>query len=149
MRAMQAQLQELQRQVREAKAESATTKNTGGDDLDLKVKWKGTPELSSKDGKFSFKVRGRVNVDYDGIDQDEAVTGKQDVSAAELRRARLGVEGVLFYDYIYKFELDFAGDKSAVKDAYVQYTGLPVDLTVGHFKAYKITGVGMRAQLDW
>ena len=33
----------------------------GGSDLDLKVKWKGAPELSSSDGKFKFKVRGRVD----------------------------------------------------------------------------------------
>jgi phosphate-selective porin OprO and OprP len=136
MRAMQAQLQELQRQVADAKLAAASAKSDAGDDLDLKVKWKGAPELSSSDGKFKFKVRGRLNVDYNGIDQDEAVTGEPDVNAAELRRARLGVEGVLFYDYLYKFEVDFAGDRAAVKDAYVEYTGLPVDLRLGHFKPY-------------
>jgi phosphate-selective porin OprO/OprP len=34
-------------------------KSSEKDDLDLKVKWKGAPELSSKDGKFKMKVRGR------------------------------------------------------------------------------------------
>jgi len=120
MRAMQAQMQELQRQVQEAKAASASAKG-GGDDLDLKVKWKGAPELSSSDGKFKFKVRGRVMVDYDGIDQDTPVTGDPDISGVELRRARLGVEGTVFYDWKYKFEVDFAGDEVAVKDAYVAY----------------------------
>ena len=136
MRAMQAQMQELQRQVQEAKAAAASAKGSSSDDLDLKVKWKGAPELSSSDGKFKFKVRGRLNVDYNGIDQDEPITGDPDVSAAELRRARLGVEGVVFYDVAYKFEVDFAGDEVSVKDAYLQYTGLPVDITVGHFKPY-------------
>jgi phosphate-selective porin OprO/OprP len=57
--------------------------------------------------------------DYNGIDQDERITGEGDISAVELRRARLGVEGVVFYDWKYKFEVDFAADEVAVKDAYV------------------------------
>jgi len=121
MRAMQAQMRELQRQVSEAKSDAAAAKGGHGDNLDLKVKWKGAPELSSSDGKFKFKVRGRLMVDYDGIDQDTPVTGDQDISGVELRRARLGVEGTVYYDWKYKFEVDFAGDGVAVKDAYVAY----------------------------
>jgi phosphate-selective porin OprO/OprP len=141
MEAMQAQLKDLQRQINEAKQQAAAAKASsrnggGGDNLDLKVKWKGAPELSSEDGKFKMKVRGRLNVDYNAIDQDERITGDPDVNAAELRRARLGVEGVVFYDYVYKFEMDFAGDNAAIKDAYVEYIGLPFDIRVGHFKAY-------------
>jgi len=136
MRAMQAQMQELQRQVQEAKSVATSAKGGSSEDLDLKVKWKGAPELSSSDGKFKFKVRGRLNVDYNGIDQDEPITGDPDVSAVELRRARIGVEGVVYYDIGYKFEVDFAGDGTAVKDAYLEYTGLPVDITVGNFKPY-------------
>jgi phosphate-selective porin OprO/OprP len=121
MRAMQAQMADLQRQVQEAKAAAATAKSGGGGPLDLKVKWKGAPELSSSDGKFKFKIRGRIMADYNGINQDEHVTGDQDISAVELRRARLGVEGVVFYDWKYKFEMDFAGNKASIKDAFVSY----------------------------
>jgi phosphate-selective porin OprO/OprP len=121
MQAMQAQMQELQRQVAEAKAAAAEAKGGGGDNLDLKLKWKGAPELSSTDGKFKFKVRGRIMTDYNGINQDYPVTGDQDISAVELRRARLGVEGVVFYDWKYKFEVDFASDTTAIKDAYMAY----------------------------
>jgi len=121
MRAMQAQMRELQKQVSQAKSDAAAAKGSNGDSIDLKVKWKGAPELSSSDGKFKFKVRGRLMVDYDGIDQDETVTGDPDISGVELRRARIGVEGTVFYDWKYKFEVDFAGDGVAVKDAYVAY----------------------------
>lgn len=127
MRAMQAQMKELQRQVNEAKAQAAAAQSAaasgggGGEPLDLKVKWKGAPELSSTDGKFKFKVRGRIMTDFNGIDQDEAITGAKDINAVELRRARLGVEGVVFYDWKYKFEVDFAGDAAEIKDAYVAY----------------------------
>ena len=130
LQALQAQVQQLQREVASAKAAAASAQSAaakagggggGGDDLDLKVKWKGAPEFSSKDGKFSFKVRGRLHVDYNGIDQDEPITGEGDISAVEIRRARLGVEGVLFYDWKYKFEVDFAGSEVAFKDAYLAY----------------------------
>lgn len=126
MQAMQAQMQALQQEVAEAKAAAAAAKATagsggGGDALDLKVKWKGAPELSSADGKFKFKVRGRIMTDYNGIDQDQGITGEGDISAVELRRARLGVEGVVFEDWKYKFEIDFAADEVSIKDAYLSY----------------------------
>jgi phosphate-selective porin OprO/OprP len=125
LKAMQAQMAILQKQVEEAKAQAAAAQtaasNAGGSDLDLKVKWKGAPELSSSDGKFKFKVRGRIMTDYNGIDQDEPITGEGDISAVELRRARLGVEGVVWYDWKYKFEIDFADNEVAVKDAYLAY----------------------------
>ncbi|MGH6793051.1 MAG: OprO/OprP family phosphate-selective porin [Methyloceanibacter sp.] len=143
MRAMQAQMQELQRQVAEAKAAAAAAKSAaasggGGDDLDLKVKWKGAPELSSKDGKFKMKVRGRFQADYVAADQDFSITGRPDVNAAEIRRARLGVEGVVFYTVEYKFEADFANDGVSVKDAYLEYTGLAdgLGLRFGNFKTF-------------
>ena len=67
-----------------AAAQAAASRGGGEkekDDLDLKVKWKGAPELSSKDGKFKMKVRGRLNFDHNAIDQDEDVTTIPDVNA--------------------------------------------------------------------
>jgi phosphate-selective porin len=151
--ALQATVKNLQKQVAEAKAEAAAARAvaiqrapvvasagaSGSDksDLDLKVKWKGAPEFTSADEKkFKFKVRGRLDTDYNKIDQDTPITFAPDVSATALRRARIGVEGVMFYDWKYILEVDFANDVTSVKDAYLQYTGLPVHLTVGHFKTY-------------
>jgi len=139
LKAMQAQMAALQKQVQEAKAAAAAAQaasaNAGGSDLDLKVKWKGAPELASADGKFKFKVRGRVMADYDGIDQDTGITGRPDVDAVELRRARLGVEGVVWWDVKYKFEADFADNEVAIKDAYVAYAGLkPKDWGIGEIR---------------
>jgi phosphate-selective porin OprO and OprP len=130
----------LQQQVKEAKAAAAAAQaaaaNAGGGDLDLKVKWKGAPEFTSGDGKkFKFKVRGRIQTDYNNIDQDFDITGRPDVSAVELRRARLGVEGVVWYDVKYKFEFDFAADEVAAKDVYVAYAGLkPKDWGIGEIR---------------
>ena len=127
LQAVQEQVKQLQREVASAKAAAASAQSAaakaggGGEDQDLKIKWRGAPEFSSSDGKFKFKVRGRLHVDYNGIDQDERITGEGDISAVEIRRARLGVEGTVFYDWKYKFEVDFAGSEVAFKDAYVAY----------------------------
>lgn len=141
--AMQATIKSLERQVQDAKAQASAAKSAaaeagGKSDLDLKVKWRGAPEFSSGDGKFKMKVRGRLHVDYNAIDQDFRVTGRPDVSAAEIRRARLGVEGVLWYDVKYIVEVDFAQDAVSLKDAYAEYTGLAKDLGLraGNFKTF-------------
>jgi len=141
--ALQATIRELQRQVQDAKAQAAAANAAAvkapSNDLDLKVKWKGAPELSSADGKFKMKVRGRVQVDYVNADQDTAITYAPDVAATELRRARLGVEGIAWYDIKYVFEVDFANDETRVRDAYLQYEGIklgetPLLLRAGNFK---------------
>ena len=53
----------------------------------------------------------------------------------ELRRARLGVEGVVYYDVKYILEVDFANDVVAVKDAYLQYQGVKIGDTPLYFRA--------------
>ena len=141
---LQATIKELQKQVADAKAQAAaaqsTAANAGTSDLDLKVKWKGSPEFSSADGKkFRLKLRGRVETEYEHADQDTAITTYPDLSATELRRARLGMEGVVFYDVKYILEVDFANDDTRVRDAYLQYQGVkvadtPLYFRVGNFK---------------
>ena len=82
---MQATIKALQKQVADAKAQAAAAQTTAADakgsDLDLKVKWKGAPELSRSDGKFKFKVRGQLETDYNNINQDTPITTFPDVSA--------------------------------------------------------------------
>ena len=135
---MQATIKALQKQVQDAKAQASaaqtTTESAKGSDIDLKVAWKGAPHFSSADGKkFSFKVRGRVEAER--VDQDTAITTYPDISATELRRARLGVEGVVYYDVKYILEVDFANDAVAVKDAYLQYQGVKIGDTPLYFRA--------------
>ncbi len=97
---------------------------------DLKVKWKGAPELSSADGKFKMKIRGRAYVDAGFVSDDD---DNEDTKATEFRTVRLGVEGVVMKDIKYKAEVDFAGNEVDLKDAYLQWKG-PVSVTFGQFK---------------
>jgi phosphate-selective porin OprO/OprP len=78
--------------------------------------------ISDRDGNWSFQPIGRVMWDAVNTDGDDAVgvTDGGDVKGTELRRARLGFEGDI-YNWMYKFELDFAGGDASVKDAFVGY----------------------------
>src|SRR5262245_32640742 len=66
--ALRSEVKALRKQVQDAQAQATAAEtaaaSAGKSDIDLKVKWKGAPELSSADGKFKMKVRGRVEVDY-------------------------------------------------------------------------------------
>jgi len=138
MRRVEADLEAMQAQIRELQREVEATKKAAKSDNDLKVKWKGAPELSSKDGNFKMKVRGRIQTDYNAINQDRAITGSPSVSALELRRARLGVQGTVWGDVDYILEADFANDSVSMKDAYFKYTGWGKHFAVqiGNFKTF-------------
>ncbi|MCF8473734.1 MAG: hypothetical protein K9G26_03475 [Emcibacter sp.] len=131
---LKAQIDALSKKVSELeKKEAATAKNAP----DLKVKWKGAPELSSADGKFKMKIRGRIFTDYSSVSVKNAAgtsLADQKRDATEFRTARLGVEGVLFSDVKYKFETDLTGGETEIKDAYFQWNLKPVSITVGQFK---------------
>jgi len=135
---VEADLEAMQAQIRELQREVEATKKAAKSDNDLKVKWKGAPELSSRDGNFKMKLRGRLHTDYNAINQDRAITGSPSVSALELRRARLGVQGTLWGDVDYIVEADFANDSVSMKDAFFKYTGWGKHFAVqfGNFKTF-------------
>ena len=74
----------------QAAAANAAAANSGSD-LDLKVKWKGAPEFSSADGKFKMKVRGRLQADYNAIDQDEKILSPDFLTSVPPRSAALAL----------------------------------------------------------
>lgn len=100
-------------------------------DSEVQVSTKGGLEVSDTDGEFSFKLGGRIMIDTAWYQEDKNKLG----DGTELRRLRLGAEGVLFNDWAYKLSLDFANGDVDVKDAIIRYNGFnPVKITVGHFK---------------
>jgi phosphate-selective porin OprO/OprP len=97
---------------------------------DLNVVWKGAPELSSADGKYKMKMRGRIFTDWGSISDN---SGKV-ADTTEFRAARLGIEGIIMRDIKYRFEVDFAGGNSNVKDAYMEWSLKPISIAVGQYK---------------
>ena len=125
---MQATIKALQKQVQDAKAEAAAAPTAAdsakGSDLDLKVKWKGAPEFSSGDGKFKMKVRGRLEVDYNNIDQDTRSPASR-TSAPPTSGVPVSASKAFSSTTVkYVLEVDFANNAVAVKDAYLAISGL-------------------------
>ncbi len=73
-------------------------------------------------------LRGRVMVEAWGT-SDDYPTG------TEVRAARIGVTGAIAPKISYKLEADFAGDRTTIKDAYLQFSGWnSAIVTVGNLK---------------
>lgn len=79
----------------------------------------------------TLELDGRIHLDYAIYDDDMAELG----DGGEVRRARLGVEGLLSETWAYGLSVDFAGGDAEIKDALLAWSGLPRGtLTIGQFK---------------
>jgi len=126
---LQARLTELEKQL-ESLEKTAATK-------DLKIRWRGAPELSSADGRFKMKLRGRLYFDYGHVsvkDRAGLAMPALNINNAEVRAARFGIQGVIFKNIEYKFESNFSGTEVNVKEASLRYILKPLSIKVGQFK---------------
>jgi phosphate-selective porin OprO/OprP len=119
------------------KVEKASTRDAPGD---IKVAWKGAPEISNADGSFKMKMRGKVMVDFGYLHSANPAFGihndTNSQSSSEFRLLRLGIDGTIQNIFSYRVEADFAGNKTTVTDAYLQYTGSIPSVMIGQFKPY-------------
>ena len=99
------------------------------------ISWKGAPEIKTADG-WSFKPRGRVQVDLAGIDTPAGVTGVRGGTATEFRRVYLGVDGKIPGGFAYRVEADIANGGVELTDVYMSYGPGPLSVTVGQIKPF-------------
>jgi len=104
--------------------------NTSANAQDFNIDWKGAPEISSADGNFKMKIRGRIFTDWGTLSDNNGKFADR----TELRQARIGVEGVMAKDINYKFEVDFALGGVETKDAFIEWALDPVSVMAGQFK---------------
>ena len=105
-------------------------------------------QVESADKNFKFKLGGRIQADAtwnsngNGYTRPPQLTGTPVLGlpidandGTEIRRGRMRFEGVFWHDWLTRLEADFADDKVAVKDAFLQYTGFDVvTITAGQQK---------------
>lgn len=95
----------------------------------------GAPKFTDANGN-TLKVRGRILFDVASVDENRNIGTAADGDSSEFRAARLGFEGQ--YDSMkFKFEMDFEGRDTTVKDAFATFTkvgGSGVDISVGQMK---------------
>ena len=86
---------------------------------DLAIETEGGLTVSTFDGQYAFELTGRLMYDLTAFDEDEVELG----NSSSIRRAYLGVEGKLDYDWGYELTIDFADGDADIKDAYISYLG--------------------------
>ena len=92
-------------------------------------------EIESEDG-FSFKPFGRLMVDAGTTSLPDGL-GLSDGFDAEIRRARLGVQGDIPGGFSYKMEVEFAGNDVEITDALIEYGAGDFDIMVGQFNNFQ------------
>jgi phosphate-selective porin OprO and OprP len=133
--AMQAEVARLSAQVAELQERDQAPPPTVATPT-TKTEWKGAPELSGEGG-WSFKPRGRLQVDTAIIDAPSSVPGDSLGFGAEFRRAFVGVEGTIPGGFGYRLEADLAGSSVALTDVYLTYKpARGLTLTLGQHKPF-------------
>lgn len=105
--------------------------------------------FETNDKNFKFKLGGRIQADANYSNHDNFVAANPQTGAftttppthveandgTEFRRARIDFNGTFFKDWHFKTVADFADNGVAMKDLFMQYTGLDyVDVTGGQQK---------------
>lgn len=99
------------------------------------ISWKGAPEIKTADG-WSFKPRGRIQLDVAGIDAPAGATGIRGGTATEFRRVYLGVDGKIPGGFSYRVEADIANSEVELTDIYMTYGTGPLSVTAGQIKPF-------------
>lgn len=97
------------------------------------------PRLEGLNGRNSFTLIGAVQATFSSAESEgDGSTSPSLNSGTEIKRARIGVQGIAFNDLAYQAEFDLAASgnvASAARDLYVQYNGWrPFAVTVGNIK---------------
>jgi phosphate-selective porin OprO and OprP len=104
------------------------------------VTWDGAPRLATKDG-WSFKPRGRLQVDTAGVNAPAGLAGGANKSlgiATEFRRAYIGFDGTMPGGFGYRIEADFANSNVDLTDLYLTYKASPkLTFTLGQHKPFQ------------
>ncbi|HUD51854.1 OprO/OprP family phosphate-selective porin [Parvibaculum sp.] len=111
-------------------------------DIRKQPEFKPSPNFTTSSGDYAFKFRGQIAADAAFFNVDKGTNDYND--GTQLRRARLGIDGTIQKDWLYRLEIDVGSasrDDSAsgeidVKDAYLQYKGLEehTTITIGQHK---------------
>lgn len=99
------------------------------------IAWKGAPEIKTADG-WSFKPRGRLQIDVASIDTPAGVTGTHGGVGTEFRRAYIGFEGKIPGGFGYRVEADLANNSVDLTDVYMTYGTGPLTITAGQHKPF-------------
>ncbi|HLU47072.1 MAG TPA: porin, partial [Planctomycetota bacterium] len=112
--------EELSLEERVALLESLLRESKAGDPKTMRFFWDGGPRAETTDGNFKFRLTGRLHNDWAFLSADDEIEQAfgdfQD--GVEFRRARVGVQGLLFQHFEFKIQFDFAQGDTDFRDVY-------------------------------
>ena len=146
--AMQAQISQLSERIDQLQAEPAApvaapvaapqpvAAVTPATPPPVQIAWRGAPEITGEGG-FSFKPRGRLQVDAGTVSAPAGISDASTGFGSEIRRAFLGAEGKLPGGFGYRAEIDIAASAVEITDLYLTYQASPeLTLMVGQTKPF-------------
>ncbi len=115
-----------------AAAQTATAKPS------TQIAWDGAPKITAEGG-WSFKPRGRLQVDTAGIDAPPGIAQSNELGiGTELRRAYIGFDGTMPGGFGYRVEADLANSSVELTDLYLNYKASPkLTFTIGQHKPFQ------------
>lgn len=144
-RALRAEMQQLRAQLAALEARVAVAEQAPvpapvaatlvSDKPVTETTWKGAPELSRSDG-WSFKPRGRLQVDVAGVNAPKAIGTDRLGIGTEFRRVYLGVDGKIPGGFGYRVEADLANSSVELTDVYLTYSNGGLTVTAGQIKPF-------------
>lgn len=100
------------------------------------IAFRGAPEITAPGG-WSFKPRGRLQIDGGTLNAPAGITDRSTGFASEVRRAFLGVEGKMPGGFGYRAEVDVGGSSVEITDLYLTYqASRELSLTLGQTKPF-------------
>lgn len=140
-------VQELQQQIDDLKSQvdelSDIAENNEPEVLnsqnDFELTWEPGPVFTSKDGKFSFEINGRVSYDYANItykDGNGNVRPDDKVNGTDLRHLEFGFQGSMFEDFSYRVVTKFTDNQAQLKMAYLDYETGNTKFTFGQTRTF-------------
>lgn len=92
--------------------------------------WTPVPVLTSRNGKFQAKLRGRVFWDNAWINNSDNTIN---LDGSEFRSTRIGIDGKYGDKFAFRIEIDLAPDVKIYKDFFLQWNGWAT-IKVGYHK---------------
>lgn len=107
------------------------------EDIRIKLDQKGL-QFETADKEFQFAFGGRIQADSTWQSHDKLIKNGTPIEAndgTEIRRGRIAFKGVMWRDWKFMTEVDFADNDVAIKDMFLTYTGLEhFEFTAGNQK---------------
>jgi len=153
MQTMQTQIMVLQAQLADAKARTEATASAVAAlpppvvtaKAPVSITWEGAPKIEAAvdpknpaAGKWSFKPRGRLQLDTAAVHAPNAIGSKSLGVETEIRRAYLGFDGTIPGNFGYRVEADFANSAVDLTDLFLTYNGVKnLTIFLGQIKPFE------------